>query len=54
MLIESPSIYWFLLAFYYLCATEEALSPYLSFPIQSMLKLLTVYSCFFPPQKDAR
>jgi len=37
MLMESPSIYWFLLAFYYFRATdEEVLPPYSSFFLQSM------------------
>lgn len=48
MLIESPSIYWFLLAFYYFHATEEALFPSPSFLFNRCLfKLLTVYSCLF-------
>lgn len=44
MLIESPSIYWFLLAFYYFHATEEeGLSPYSSFPIQSIFVKVADY-----------
>ncbi len=52
MLIESPSIYWFQLAFYYLRATEEALSPYLSFPTQSMfVKVADCVQLLFPPSE---
>lgn len=54
MLIESPSIHWFLLAFYYFRATEgEALSPYSSFSTQSMF--IKVADCvqllFYPPSE---
>lgn len=50
MLIKSPSIYWFVLAFYYFHATEEeGLSLYSSFSLdRHLLKLLTMYSCFSP------
>lgn len=36
MLIGSPSIYWFLLAFYFFLTKEEALSPHSSSSSQSM------------------
>lgn len=51
MLIESPSIYWFLLAFYYFRATEEeALSPCSSFSTQSMfVKVADCVQLLFPP-----
>lgn len=55
MLIESPSIYWFLLAFYYFRAREEeALSPYSSFSTQSMfVKVADWVQLLFPSQKGS-
>lgn len=53
MLIESPSIYWFLLAFYYFHATEKvALSPCSSFSILLMFVKVadSVQLHFLPPE----
>lgn len=51
MLIESPSIYWFLLAFYYFRTIEEALSPYLSFSTQSMFVKAADFTVAFSPSE---
>lgn len=53
MLIESPSIYWFLLAFYYFrAAKEETLSPHSSSSTQSMfVQVADCVQLLFPLRK---